>query len=1322
MKKFTVLFLLCIAVVFSSLTANAQVTVSGSTGADGNYPSLSGFDGAFISINSNSQTGNNILITITGNTSENGGRELAEGTWTTLKIIPSGGQARTLSGSTDRMINLKGADNVTIDGLNTGGNSLTISNTSIVSGGAIYFENDACNNIITNCTILGSHQGFVGTINFGIRTLTGNIGNVISSCNIGAAGSNLPRFGIYSSTLSITEPNTVTVTNCNIYDYTAAGIDVSTGSTAWTITNNKFYQTSTRLYADQSTIGSNTISGITIETGNSYSITGNTIGFANSLGTGTTNIICNSVDLSGFPGSYTASGSSVSIKYIAIQCSFTSGGTSSNINNNTIAGFAMYASAGTGNTGTFGGISVINGADTVYIQNNTIGSTSGLSSIYAAGGSAKIVGIFNGGPGVISITGNTIGGCDASSSTATSSGQFTGINLTAGTNINVNYNTIGNSTADNIRTGYLLSGGNLSNAGTLTSATGSSTSVIGITNTASGTVRITTNTLQGFNIGATAATFSGITMTGGSVSTSCLVSGNFLGTSSAGLVRYAFANSGDLLGINITYNKTQSPLTVSNNDIRGIVNSAAATHAHTYIKCNHGPNNTTSVINGNTFTNLSVNTSGNVIMIFRIGDMNSTGAYQIINNSIITGYSKGAVGGGSFTVLSTDGGSVTGSSMLDTNNNFSNVTLAGNSAFTGWANTEGLSTTDGPNKFIKSNVISNVSGSSGVYLGMSINFAGPSVTVAGNTISGLTTSNATSTGLSIGNSNSSTGTINIYNNKIVNLEKNSASGLLTGLLINGGVTLNIYNNFIGDLRCPLGSNGTTDVVRGIGITSGTGSFINVSNNTIYLNCAAGGTNFTTSALFHTASSGGVANLTAKNNIIINNSIANGTGLAIAFRRSSTTLFNLNAATNKNNFYAGTPSTSHLVFYNGTNSDQTIQDYKARVIPVDSNSFSENTTFKSIVSTTADYLKVDTTIGTQCESNGLVVPGITNDYFGVARYSNADYPVNKYFLPDAPDIGANEFGGIIPDYIASAGSVTLSGRYAHVTLGSGTTGTNLNGAIIYGILTIQGGAGPITGAVTYGINSIINYTGSSLYTTSSELLASVPNVTVNNSGGVILNSGTSITGTLTMTSGNLTLGANNITAASVSGGSSSSYIATTGTGTLTINNVGASDILFPVGNGSYTPVTINNTGTADNFSVNISNSIAHSTLNDNHAVQKQWNISEASAGGSNVKLILQWATANEGNLMGHTGIFIGHWNGSSYEPSSAVFGGTDPAWTATATGLTSFSPFVVSDDIGLPVELSSFTANVDRRNVLLKWSTVSELNNTGFDIERKGAGH
>ncbi|MFA5010415.1 MAG: glycosyl hydrolase family 8 [Ignavibacteria bacterium] len=42
------------------------------------------------------------------------------------------------------------------------------------------------------------------------------------------------------------------------------------------------------------------------------------------------------------------------------------------------------------------------------------------------------------------------------------------------------------------------------------------------------------------------------------------------------------------------------------------------------------------------------------------------------------------------------------------------------------------------------------------------------------------------------------------------------------------------------------------------------------------------------------------------------------------------------------------------------------------------------------------------------------------------------------------------------------------------------------------------------------------------------------------------------------------------------------------------------------------------------------------------------------------------------------------------------------------------------DYPLPVELTSFTANVNQRNVIMNWSTASEINNSGFEVQRLDA--
>lgn len=51
------------------------------------------------------------------------------------------------------------------------------------------------------------------------------------------------------------------------------------------------------------------------------------------------------------------------------------------------------------------------------------------------------------------------------------------------------------------------------------------------------------------------------------------------------------------------------------------------------------------------------------------------------------------------------------------------------------------------------------------------------------------------------------------------------------------------------------------------------------------------------------------------------------------------------------------------------------------------------------------------------------------------------------------------------------------------------------------------------------------------------------------------------------------------------------------------------------------------------------------------------------------------------------------------------------------GALSFYDFPIQDSLILPVELSTFSCSVDRRNVTLYWSVNSEHNNSGFEIQR-----
>ncbi|MFA5010438.1 MAG: T9SS type A sorting domain-containing protein [Ignavibacteria bacterium] len=61
-------------------------------------------------------------------------------------------------------------------------------------------------------------------------------------------------------------------------------------------------------------------------------------------------------------------------------------------------------------------------------------------------------------------------------------------------------------------------------------------------------------------------------------------------------------------------------------------------------------------------------------------------------------------------------------------------------------------------------------------------------------------------------------------------------------------------------------------------------------------------------------------------------------------------------------------------------------------------------------------------------------------------------------------------------------------------------------------------------------------------------------------------------------------------------------------------------------------------------------------------------------------------------------------------------------TIKVYGLTTFSAFTVTDsDNPLPVKLTSFTSSLKGRDVILTWETVSENNNSGFEVERSLSG-
>ena len=481
------------------------------------------------------------------------------------------------------------------------------------------------------------------------------------------------------------------------------------------------------------------------------------------------------------------------------------------------------------------------------------------------------------------------------------------------------------------------------------------------------------------------------------------------------------ATSAIIAGIANEMGNPAISLNISNNNFHNTTHTIASSGLITFILNSGACQNTT--ISNNTFTNLNVNTTGNVSFITNSVSRPTNAITVVNNNSIITGFTKTGAGGNVQFYFS-GGGTHYSATETNSNNNFSNVTVTGSTSISGWNNTDGigLAYPYGPAKTVTGNTFSNIIGGPGNISLLTVGYSNAKLStnnISNNTLSGVscagfitgiastqgsqnffgnsinnfTSINAT---LVTGFSLSTGSTQNIYKNKIFDLRGTSSGSTVYGISITGPPTVaNIYNNLIGLLSATVGSG--TDIIRGISIAAiPPSTTLNISYNTIFLNTTSSATNFGSSGIFHTVSTTPTTSaLILRNNIIVNTSIAKGIGRTVAYRRSGTTLNNYDNASNNNLLYAGTPGSLNLIFFDGTNSDQTLAAFKSRVAPRESYSVTENPAFISIDGNNINFFHLNPAIGSQAESGAVPIAGFIDDYDGAARNASA------------PDIGADE---------------------------------------------------------------------------------------------------------------------------------------------------------------------------------------------------------------------------------------------------------------------------------------------------------------------------
>ncbi len=283
-------------------------------------------------------------------------------------------------------------------------------------------------------------------------------------------------------------------------------------------------------------------------------------------------------------------------------------------------------------------------------------------------------------------------------------------------------------------------------------------------------------------------------------------------------------------------------------------------------------------------------------------------------------------------------------------------------------------------------------------------------------------------------------TYNVYKNKLYNLKTTAAAKSILTIHTDAAGFYNIYNNLVFDIKAPASTSVAS--VRGLDLGGGT---IKAYYNTVYMDYTSTVAGNSSAAIYANTTP---VSIDLRNNIFINKTDVSTGTRAAAFWYTSTTYTNIAATTNTNIYYAGVPSAKTPIFYNGTNSDTTIAQYKARMGSKDQQSNTEDVAF---LSTVFPYnFNVNAAIPTRTESNGqkITSPAITTDINGTIRWGETGYTGTGY----GTDIGAYEFNGIAIDEVAPAISYTalttdtlLTNRpFSNVTITDGS-GVNVTTA-------------------------------------------------------------------------------------------------------------------------------------------------------------------------------------------------------------------------------------------------------------------------------------
>ena len=311
--------------------------------------------------------------------------------------------------------------------------------------------------------------------------------------------------------------------------------------------------------------------------------------------------------------------------------------------------------------------------------------------------------------------------------------------------------------------------------------------------------------------------------------------------------------------------------------------------------------------------------------------------------------------------------------------------------------------------------------------------------------------------------------------------------------------------------------------------------------------------------------------------------------------------------------------------------------------------------------------------------------IDNLSFGVNNVINGDVTMTSGYVPITTDLiirGNLNINDPDPSNLSSF--VNCNGAAHIVMLGTPST---VGGSADFGAISLQVGTTATQAQIVLANELLL-----------SELNLSNGTVTLNNYNLKVSNSvdGTPRAGNLVVTNG-------------------TGYLIQSLTANIAKN--------FPIGKSasSYTPVEINSIGQDEFWSAKASNRLNGKPAPAEYGLNMEWEVKPQTLGRL-ANLNFEWDDSDETITLSQnrSKAALCHFGAGTWTAITPV---TTPnslgtRHSITKTNWNQFSPFGVFVYLtNLPIELKSFTAKESNGRGLLNWSTVSETNNAGFDVEK-----